>query len=402
MVAMLFTAMSYGRMSGAYPAAGSTYTYAQQALSEHVGFLAGWAMILDYVLIPLLSVIYASLTAARLLPDVPYFAWAVLFTAAITVVNVRGIRVTARASKFMMIIMTACAALFAGLAARYAVAAHGAGALFSSAALFRPEEFALSPLMLGAGIATLSYIGFDAISTLAEDTIRPERDIAFATVLVCVIQTAFCFVTVYLAAVVWPDYRSFPEPETVILDLGRVIGGAAMFGAITFVLLVAGLASALTGQAGASRLLFGMGRDGVISRRVFAYIDPKHSTPTRSIYVMAAASLAGAALVRFQLAVELLNFGAFVGFILVNLSVIRHYWFRLRRRSGFEVLTNLLFPALGALVCGYVWMSLTWKARLVGFAWLAVGFVYLAAITRGFRLRPKSLGGLTEEATHGD
>ncbi len=401
MVAMLFTAASYGKMAAAFPSAGSTYTYAQRALNPHAGFLAGWAMILDYMLIPLLSVIYASLTAERLLPSVPYFAWAALFTVAITWINVRGIRMTTRAGAVMMAAMTACAVLFVGLAARFVAASHGAAALLSSAALLRPGTFSLSPLMLGAGIAALSYIGFDAISTLAEDTLHPERDIAVATVLVCVLQTGICFLTVYLAALVWPDFRSFPQTDTVILDIGRVIGGGFMFGAITIVLLVAGLASALTGQAGASRLLFGMGRDGVISRRIFAHVDAKTSTPTRSVYLMALVSLAGAALVRFQLAVELLNFGAFVGFILVNLSVIRHYYFTLGRRSGKDFITNLVFPALGALVCAYIWMSLTDKAKLVGFGWLALGAIYLAVLTRGFRIPPKSLTGVVEEAAHG-
>jgi amino acid transporter len=200
---------------------------------------------------------------------------------------------------------------------------------------------------------------------------------------------------------VWPDYRTFPHVETAILDIARMIGGNAMFGFITVVLLVAGLASALTGQAGASRLLLGMGRDGVIPRRVFAHIDPKYSTPTRSIYLMAAVSLAGAMFVRFQLAVELLNFGAFAGFVLVNLSVIRHYFIRLRKRSGWDFLTNLVFPALGALVCGYIWASLTTKAKLVGMGWLVLGLVYLAAITRAFRVKPKSLGGLAEGAADG-
>jgi putrescine importer len=401
MVAMLFTAASYGKMSGAFPAAGSTYTYAQRALNEHVGFLAGWAMILDYFLIPLLSVIYASLTAERLLPQVPYLVWAAGFTIAITLINVRGIQVTARASKYMMIVMTGCAIVFVGLAARTVVAAHGFGGLFSSIGIFRPETFALRPLMLGAGIATLSYIGFDAISTLAEDTLRPERDIAVATVLVCVLQTVFCFLTVYLAGLVWPDYKAYPAPETVILDLGRIIGGNWMFGLITIVLLVAGLASALTGQAGASRLLFGMGRDGVISRRIFAHVDERYSTPTRSIYLMGAVSMLGALLIRFQLAVELLNFGAFVGFILVNLSVIRHYYIRRRQRRGLDFLTNLVFPALGAMVCSYVWMSLTTKAKLVGFAWLLAGLAYLAFITRGFRLAPKSLSSLSDGTADG-
>lgn len=391
LVAMLFTAASYGKMSGAFPSAGSTYTYAQRALNEHVGFLAGWAMMLDYFLIPLLSVIYAALTAARLLPQVPYIVWAVFFTVAITLINVRGIRVTTRASTFMMVIMTACAVLFVWLAARWVAHIAGWEGLISAAGFYRPETVAVRPLMLGAAIATLSYIGFDAISTLAEDTVRPERDIAFATVTVCVLQAVFCVVTVYLAALVWPDYHTFPDKDTAILDIGRRIGGTWMFGFLTFVLLVAGLASALTGQAGASRLLFGMGRDGVISHRIFGYIDPRYSTPTRSIYLMGAISLIGALQAGFQAVAELLNFGAFVGFILVNLSVIRHYYMRLGQRRGVQMFTNLVFPLAGALTCGYVWISLTAKTKLVGFSWMLAGVIYLAILTRGFRVAPKKL-----------
>ncbi|MGA3165985.1 MAG: APC family permease [Terriglobia bacterium] len=391
MVAMLFTAASYGKMAGAFPAAGSTYTYAQRSLNDHVGFLAGWAMILDYFLIPLLSVVYAALTAGRLLPGVPYLVWAVLFTVSITLINIRGIKMTARASRVMMVIMTFSAVLFVALAAFRVVQGHGWGGLWVGAAIFNRGTFVLRPLMLGAGIAALSYIGFDAVSTLAEDTQDPERNIAIATVAVCIIQTVFCFATVYLAALVWPDYSSFPESETAILDISRLLGGAWMFGFITFVLLVAGLASALTGQAGASRLLFGMGRDGVISRSIFAHVSPRYSTPTRSIYVMAVFTLVGSLLMRFELAVQLLNFGAFVGFILVNLSVIRHYYFRRQLRAGLGFFTNLVFPLLGTITCVYLWINLSAKAKAVGFIWLGLGVIYLAVLTRGFRNAPRSL-----------
>ena len=391
MVAMLFTAASYAKMSRAYPYAGSTYTYAERTFGGTVGFLAGWAMMLDYFLLPLLSVVYSALTAARLVPQIPFFVWAVVFTLSITAINLRGIRVTARASLIMMWIMSGCAILFFVLAAKFAINAHGLPGLFSQAAIYRPDSFAVGPLMLGAAIATVSYIGFDAISTFSEDSIRPLRDVAIATIVVCLLQAAICFLTVYAAALVWPDYTAFPGTETAILDIGRLIGGTFMVGALTLVLLVAGLASALTAQAGASRLLFGMARDGVISHRVFGYVDPRFSTPTHSIWLMAAVSLAGALLVRFQLAVELVNFGAFVGFILVNLSVIQHHFIGLRQRRGWAVFTSLIFPAAGALICACIWMSLTSKAKFAGFAWLAMGAIYLCVLTRGFRIPARHL-----------
>jgi len=167
-----------------------------------------------------------------------------------------------------------------------------------------------------------------------------------------------------------------------------------MMGFITFILIVAALASALAGQAGASRLLLGMGRDGVLSRRIFAHVDPKYSTPVRGIYVMGAVSLAGSLVLRFQLVVELLNFGAFVGFILVNLSVIRHFYLRQRQRSGLGIFSSLVFPLAGALVCAYIWLNLSPKAQMAGFGWLACGLIYLAILTRGFRIEPRTLSSL--------
>lgn len=388
MVAMLFTAASYARMAVAFPLAGSTYTYVQRGISQEAGFLAGWAMMLDYFLIPLLSVVYAALTMARLFPQVPYLAWALVFTAGITWVNLRGIRYTMRANTVLMAILTTAAVLFAVLAIRSIVISGGWSALWSPAAIFNPGSFSMRTLMLGAGISALSYIGFDAVTTLAEDAREPSRDMGFATITVCLMQAAICAVTVYLASIVWPDFRTFPEAETAILDLGQRIGGRAFFLWLTFVLLVAGLASAMTGQAGASRLLLGMGRDGVIPRRLFGTIDAVHSSPSRGIWFMAGITMAGSLLAQFQLIVELLNFGAFAGFILVNLSVIGHYFIRLNQKAIWK---NLMAPTLGAMVCAYLWLSLSPNAKIVGAIWMSLGVVYLAFLTRGFRVAPREM-----------
>ncbi|WP_051669980.1 APC family permease [Bryobacter aggregatus] len=378
MVAMLFTAVSYGRMASAFPQAGSTYTYARKSLHPSIGFLAGWAMILDYVLIPLLSSIFVSLTAHRLMPEIPFAAWSFLFCAIITVTNVFGIEVTKRANEIMLAIMCVSAAWFVG-----AALFHGAPA--RADAIYNPATFALQPLMLGTGIATLSYLGFDAVSTLAEDTRDPRRDIAFATVMVCLLQTAICVAIAYLATLVWPAERPVADVETVILDISRLIGGQSLFGFNTFVVIVAGVASSLASLAGASRLLYGMGRDRVLPASIFAHLHPRYATPVRSVLLMGVLSFIGSLLISFQQVVELVNFGAFAGFVLVNCSVIAHYYLRRGHRSGLHFLTNLVFPAIGALVCIYIWLSLSKDAKTTGFLWLGIGVIYLAFLTKGFR-----------------
>lgn len=384
-VAMLFTAMSYGSMAAAFPSAGSTYTYAKKGLHDYVGFLAGWSMILDYVLIPLLSGVYVALTAARLVPAIPYAVWAFLFAASITMINVRGIRVTTQTSKGMIVAMSASAVLFVALALRWVISTAGLEGLVEPSLVLNPETFELPKLMTAAGIASLSYLGFDAISTLAEDTKEPEKDIGFATTAVCVLQAGICFLLAYLSAAVWAPSKPFPDVETAILDISQIIGGSSFLGFTSVILVVAAIASSVTGQAGASRLLYGMGRDGILPKSIFAYLDPVHATPTRSIYLMGFISFAGALLISFQQVVELVSFGAFVGFILVNLSVIRHYFLRGKRRGAAATLRYLVFPSLGTLVCAYVWSSLGDNSKLLGFGWLAIGVIYLAVLTRGFR-----------------
>jgi putrescine importer len=384
MAAMLFTAVSYGRMATAFPLAGSTYSFSSQGLHPIAGFLAGWGMLLDYVLVPLLSTIFVSLTAERLVPQIPYVAWALLFALSITLTNVRGMEATKRSNEIMLMVMIGAAIWFGIAAMVHVSSSSGVAALLNSRAIVRPEAYSTTAVMFGASIATLSYLGFDAVSTLAEDARDPQRDIGFATVFVCILQTLICVAIAYLAVLVWPAEKPFPNVETAILDISRIAGGTTLFGFTSIVLLVAGVASSLASQAGASRLLYGMGRDGVLPRSIFAHLDPKHATPVRSIWLMGVLSFVGALFISFQQIVELVNFGAFAGFVLVNLSVAGHYFVRRRERSGMQIITNLIVPLLGAAVCAAVWFSLSRDAKITGFVWLAIGLSYLAWLTRGF------------------
>lgn len=385
MAAMTLTAASYGRMASAFPVAGSAYSYVRRTMHPLAGFLVGWTMLLDYLLIPLMSVIYLALTVGRLLPQVPYAFWLILFAASITAMNLFGLKVTNRANFIMTSIMSASVVWFGAAALRALLGGIGAGTIISPAPFYHPPAFSLAAVMSATSIAAYSYLGFDGISTLAEDSRNPRRDIGRATVLVCLISGVLFILQAYLGQLAWPDFTSYPKTETAFLDVSRLVGGEQLFFAVTFVLLVAGVASAVTGQASASRLLFGMGRDRLLPPAIFAYVHPKYSTPTYSILAMGAVTAAGGFFLSFQLAAEAINFGALIGFMGVNLSVISHYFLKNRRPEPAGLLQNLLLPALGFLVCLSIFLSLSHIARTIGMVWCILGILYAAGLTGGFR-----------------
>ncbi len=387
MIAMSFTAISYGRMAAAFPAAGSTYVYAAKALHPGAGFLAGWAMTMDYILIPMLSVIFVGLTANKVWPQVPYVVWVVSTTAVITLINLRGIVMASRANYVMNAIMMASLVWFILLALRALWGGVGEGQLLSAKPFFNPQTFSFPAVMSATSLAVLSFIGFDGVTTLAEDAKNPRRDIGRATVLVCFVAGALFVLQSYLAQMVWPDYTKFAPVETAFMDVGSLVGGHALFYFLSFVLVVAGFASAITGQASASRLLYGMGRDRLLPHRLFAYVHPRLGTPLYSVLLMGALHLLGALLLQYTEAAELVNFGAFIGFMAVNLCVIRHYWLGQRERR----LTDLLLPALGFAVCLYIWLHLSRLALGLGLLWMVLGVVYLLWLTRGFKHEIASL-----------
>jgi amino acid transporter len=233
-------------------------------------------------------------------------------------------------------------------------------------------------------------LGFDGISTLAEDCRNPRRDIGRATVLVCLISAALFIAQAYLGQLLWPNFKTFPNVETAFLDVARVAGGSALFSMVSFVLVVAGFASAVTGQASASRLLFGMGRDRLLPD-LFTYIQPNYSTPTFGVLLVGAVAVLGGFFLSFQLAAEAVNFGALLGFMAVNLSVIGHCFIRERERGASALFHSLLLPSGGFLVCLYVFLNLSSTAKWVGIVWCVIGLALLIYLTSGFRIRLNDL-----------
>ncbi len=388
MVAMMLTAFSYGRMATVYPAAGSAYTYVGRELNPHLGFLTGWAMMLDYLVIPIINTIYGALTLTRLFPELPYAVWAAMMAALITFLNLRGVRSTARSNTVLLFVMCAVIGAFLALAVHYLVHMGGVKALFSFRPFFDSRTTDFSSIATATSLAALTYIGFDGVTTLSEEVRDPKRNVLRATVLVCFLTGVLSGVQVYLAQLVWPDFTTFPHLETAFMDVSKRVGGMGLFDAMAFILVVACFGSGLGGQAGAARLLFGMGRDNALPRRLFAHLDQKSRVPSYNIMLIGLVAFFGAMFLSFERAAEILNFGAFLAFMGVNLSVIRHFYFRSRREGKRHVLKDLLLPAFGFLFCLWIWWSLPRPAKTVGGIWFVAGLLYCALITGGFRRKP--------------
>ena len=385
MVAMSLTAASYGRMATLYPSAGSAYTYVGRAFNSHLGFLAGWAMFLDYLIIPVINVVYGSLTMQRLIPGVPFLVWAGAIAFVITWLNLRGVRATARTNEMLLYVMCVVIGAFVICAARHLLQQGGWSVLLSIEPFYNAPKFQMSAVVAATSFAALTYIGFDGVTTLAEETKEPRRTVPWATVMVCLVTGAFSTVQLYLAQRVWPDYSTFTNLETAFMDVTRIVGGTWLFQAIGAVVAVACIGSGLAGLAGASRLLYSMGRDGVLPRSLFGSVSARRGIPAFNIVFVGVLSFLGAWLISYERAAEVLNFGAFLGFLGVNAAALVEFGIRRRSNSMGRLFLDFVVPVTAFAFCLIIWLNLSVPAKLAGGVWLAIGIVYLAVRTRGFQ-----------------
>ncbi len=382
MVAMLFTAISYGKMARAYPSAGSAYTYVGREIHPALGYVTGWAMVMDYILNPLICTVICSELARNVLPQVPYAAFAVAFAALFTALNLRAIQTSARINEALAAGMTIVVVIFFAFVVRSLWGWHEYGAAFFTQPFYDPRTFSFNGVFRGTSIAVLTYIGFDGISAFSEEAENPRRNILLATVLVCMITGVLSALEVYAAQLVWGD-KPFPadQVESAFPIVARQVGGFFLFHLLNFTILIATIGSGMGAQLAAARLLYGMGRSDALPRGFFGAINPKRRIPMNNVLLIGAIALTGAFFISYEHGVELLNFGAFIAFMGVNAAAFVRYFWRAKQKRW----TNLAVPLAGFAICFFIWLHLSALAKIAGSAWLVVGIVYGAIKTRRFR-----------------
>lgn len=391
-VAIGFTALSYVRMSRRFPIAGSVYSYVQRGLNPHAGFMSGWLILLDYCITPALLYTMVANWGTMLVSNSPWWLWIIVFIAFNTFVNIRGVSLT-RGIDFVIFAVEIIAVIaFVALGCNFIMGGGGAGE-FNMDPVWQPEKVTFNFLAAGISIAALNFLGFDGISTLAEETEHPEKNIGRG-ILIALGIIIVCFaVQTYIASLIQPDWASWSEEHAnnAFFYGCQLIGGNIFMNIMLVINIVAvGIANIMNAQLAASRLLYSMGRDKVIPS-IFGKVHPKYKTPwVGSLFIGAVALVLVAVLGMADLA-TLVNFGALASFIMLNFSVFWFFFIKEGKRKTFgDWVKYLICPWIGIIILAYVFTGFQPITYIMGITWFVIGFIILVVKSKGFKEVPEA------------
>ncbi|WP_349305747.1 APC family permease [Bacillus sp. FJAT-49711] len=376
MIGMIFTALSYARMSEAIPYSGSVYAYAQHGINDTAGFFGGWLILLDYIFVPALLYLVSAAALADIVPQVPIIIWLLIFIGINTLINVLGIEFTAKTNKYILIAELIVLVIFV-VAGIIAVAQHVNGAEFTFKPLYDKEHFSMATVMGAVSIAVLSFLGFDAVSTLAEESKGGRKAIGNAIIGALLLVGVMFIIQTWVAALIWPDFTTFENVDTAFYQIAEIAGGTWLKWTTIIATVIAwGIADALVAQAAISRILFSMARDRKLPHAL-SKVHPKFKTPFVATIVVAVISFIVTMFFSAQIGqlASVINFGALTAFLLLHISVINFY---IRKKKSKNYFSHLVLPAIGFLIIAYVWINLDILAKKLGFTWLGIGVIYFA------------------------
>ncbi|MGR6342312.1 APC family permease [Priestia megaterium] len=387
LVAMLFTAISYGKMVKVYPVAGSAYTYTQKTINSNLGFLVGWSSLLDYLFLPMINAVLTKIYLSALFPSIPSWLFVLGFVGIVTVINLFSVNVTANFNNLLVTFQMLVIIIFVILVITGLNHGEGTGRILSIQPFFQ-SDMQLTSLISGATILCFSFLGFDAVTTLAEETANPTATIPRAIFLTALVGGILFIGASYFTQSYFPDISRFSDVEATSPEIALYVGGK-LFQAFFLAGTVTGtLASGLSSHASVSRLLYVMGRDNVLPRRFFGYIHPRWNTPFLNVLFVGAISLS-AIFFNLLTATSLINFGALIAFTFVNVCVIVHYVIRKKQHKTIWGFINyLLLPGIGGGTVVVLWINLSTDSLILGIIWAGIGLVYLTYLTKLFTCRP--------------
>ncbi|MEN1968753.1 APC family permease [Lentibacillus sp. N15] len=389
LIVMLFTAVSYGKMVQEFPSAGSAYTYTRETMNPYLGFMVGWAALLDYLLLPMVNALIIRIYMVSFFPEVPAWIWVVSYVIVVTGINIWGMGKTSSLNSILIVFVSTLILAFIVLAFIKLSQGMGQGTIMTTEPLFH-SNVQLTAVLTGATVVCFSFIGFDAITMYTEEA-KNTNIMPKAIMLTVLIGGGIFFVCGHFTQALFPDVSVFKVVDDPLPEIGLYLGGT-----LFKILFVAGgfaatTASGLASHASVSRLIYVMGRNGVLPRKFFGYVHPTSRTPIFSVILVGAVSLLAIS-PSLELISAVINFGALIAFTFVNLSVVSHFVFRKKMyKAPKDIFSYLIMPLIGAGLTGVLWYFLHADALIGGLVWVVIGFIYMLYQTKFFKRKMADL-----------
>ena len=353
-------------------------------------------MLLDYLLLPMICILCVAIYMEAYVPAVPAWAWVVIQVVLLFIINAVGISMAAKVDTVIVIAQLSMMALFivVGIITIVQGGIDGtANGLLDGSAFYNSEVFELRLILYPAAILCVSFLGFDAVSTLSEEAKNPVKDIPKAIVLVCLGAGVVFTLIAYISQAMWPvGYQQLEDPDAGIFELlARIQTVPHMDIMFLVVDNIGSVACALSGQAAVIRIMYNMGRDNILPKKVFGQMS-KNGVPFYNLIIVGLVGLVALFFTDNILGgVELVSFGAITGFILVNISVPVYFLKKKGERGGKAIFNYAVLPIIATAICVYLWFNMAMTAKIIGIIWLVIGIIILAIKTKGFRQLPPEM-----------
>lgn len=395
LIVMIFTAVSYGKMSGAIPSAGSAYTYVRESIHPNVGFMVGWTSLIDYMLLPMVNCLIIRSYLEAVFPTVPGWIWVVLYCVLTTSVIYLTMKGTSNINMILLVFSIVVMTVFVVMVWAQLAGGEGVGSIASMQPFFH-DGVTMGAVLMGATIVCFSFIGFDAVTMYVEEA-RTPKIVPRALMLTVLIGGAIFLIAGYFTQLRFTDWNEFApggdmqfiEDSTLPL-IGEAVGGPWLMAVLTAAGFCATLASGLASHASVSRMLLVMGRNNVLPKRYFGHINAKTHTPTFNIVLTGLVCMLAIAFT-LEMIAAFINYGALIAFSFVNISVIA--WFAVRkgrRKTPGDIFNFIVMPLIGVAMTGILWANLHADALIGGVIWTLLGLVYLIVLTKGFKKKAAS------------
>lgn len=381
-IAMIFTAISYGKLAREIPSSGSAYTYIKEVMEPRTGFMVGWAIMLDYFFLPMVVWLIGTAYLTAHFPDIPAWVFLLLFISITTTINIIGIKVATHLNIILISFQLLVLAAFLYLSIKRIASTEELG---FTLAPFWNEYSTFGAILGGAAVAAYSFIGFDAVSTFSEEAVDPRKTVPRAIILTAGIAGSIFVLVAFVVQLVHPSFL-FENADSAALTIAKQIGGDLFSSVFLATVVIAQFTAGIPIQAAGTRMMYAMGRDGVIPKKFFGYISPRFGTPVNNLILTGLIGFI-ALFLTIESSTSFINFGAFTAFAFVNISVIILY-FKQKHTERRTVISWIVQPLIGFSVIMWLMTNLDKHALVVGSIWLLVGFLWLVYITKGFKSAP--------------